>query len=138
MNKRKLDRYEISSKRYKELCAFCEQYPEWKEKLANATYIQAVKYDDEPKPSNHDNADSTARHALRMLKMKRNCELIERIAKEATKKVGNEDMWKFIVKSACYEATYRYMKAYDEIPIERSSFFEYKRYFFYLLDKEKD
>ena len=137
MNKRKLDKYEISSKRYKELCAFCEQYPEWKEKLQNEVFIQAVKYDDDPKPSNHDNSDTTVKHALRMLKMKRNCELIEKTAKEATAK-DNSDLWKYIVKSACYEVTYRYMKAYDEIPIERSAFFEYKRYFFYLLDKAKD
>jgi len=138
MNKRKLDRYEISSKRYKELCAFCEQYPEWKEKLQNEVYIRAVSYDGDPKPSNHDNSDTTAKHALRMLKMKRNCELIDKIAKEATKKSGCDDLWKYIVKSACYEVTYRYMKAYDDIPIERSAFFEYKRFFFYLLDKEKD
>lgn len=137
MNKRKLDKYEISSKRYKELCAFCEQYSEWKEKLSNEVFISAVNYNDDPKPANHDNSDTTARHALRMLKMKRNCDLIERIAKEATKKAGG-DLWKFIIKSACYEVTYRYMKAYDEIPIERSTFFEYKRYFFYLLDREKD
>ena len=34
MNKRdlKLDKYGISPKRYKELCGFCEQYPEWKAK----------------------------------------------------------------------------------------------------------
>lgn len=138
MNKRKLDGYEISSKRYRELCAFCEQYPEWKEKLANEVYIQGVKYDDDPKPSNRDNSDTTARHAIRMLKMKRNVELIEKTAKEATKKLQYQEMWKYIIKSACYEVTYRYMKAYDDIPIERSSFFEYKRYFFYLLDKEKD
>lgn len=137
MNKRKLDKYEISSKRYKELCAFCEQYPEWKEKLKNEVYIQAVKYDDDPKPANHDNSDTTARHALRMLKLKRNCELIEKIAKEATAK-SSGDLWRYIIKSACYEVTYPYMKAYDEIPIERSAFFEYKRYFFYLLDQEKD
>lgn len=137
MNKRKLDKYEISSKRYKELCAFCEQYPEWKEKLKNDVFIQAVKYDDDPKPSNHDNSDTTAKHALRMLKMKRNCELIENTAKQAAGK-DDSDLWKYIVKSACYEVTYRYMKAYDEIPIERSAFFEYKRYFFYLLDKAKD
>ena len=138
MNKRKLDNYQISNKRYRELCAFCEQYPEWKEKLQNEVYIQAVKYDDDPRPSNHDNSDTTAKHALRMLKMKRNCELIEKTAQEATKKLQYKDMWKYIIKSACYEVTYRYMKAYDNIPIERSSFFEYKRYFFYLLDKEKD
>ena len=99
MNKRKLDGYEISNKRYRELCAFCEQYPEWKEKLANEVFIQGVKYDDDPKPSNHDNSDTTARHAIRMLKMKRNVELIENIAKEATKKLQYPDMWKYIIKS---------------------------------------
>lgn len=133
MNKRKLDGYEISSKRYKELCAFCEQYPEWKEKLKNENFIQGVRYDDSPKPSNHDNSDTTAKHAIKMLKFKRNCELIEKIAKQA-----NPDLWEYIIKSACYEATYKFLKGYDEIPIERSAFFEYKRYFFYLLDKAKD
>lgn len=133
MNKRKLDGYEISSKRYKELCAFCEQYPEWKEKLKNESFIQGVKYDDTPKPSNHDNSDTTARHAIKMLKYKRNCELIEKTAQKA-----DSEFWQYIIKSACYEATFRYLKGIDEIPIERSAFFERKRYFFYLLDKEKE
>ena len=35
MNKRNLvlDKYGISGKRYKELCGFCEQYPEWLSEL---------------------------------------------------------------------------------------------------------
>ena len=35
MNKRQLnlEKYGISGKRYKELCGFCEQYPEWKNQL---------------------------------------------------------------------------------------------------------
>lgn len=136
MNKNKLDDYNISGKRYKELCAFCEQYPEWKEKLSNEVYIRGISYDG-VKPSNHDNSDTTAKHALRMLKLKRNCELIEKIAKKATEKSGG-DLWRYIIKSACYEVSYRYLKAYDEIPVERSTFFSYKRYFFYLLDQEKD
>lgn len=137
MNKRKLDNYEISKKRYRELCAFCEQYPEWKEKLKGVTYIRAVQYNDNPQPSNRNNSDTTANHALRLLKLKRNCELIENTAKKATQK-ASDNLWKYIVKAACYEVSYRYLKAYDEIAIERSAFYEYKRYFFYLLDKEKD
>lgn len=72
-----------------------------------------------------------------MFKLKRNCELIEKCAKEATAKAGDE-IWKYIIKYVCYEVSYRYLKAYDEIPIERANFFEYKRYFFYLLNEEKD
>ena len=72
-----------------------------------------------------------------MLKLKRNCELIEKCAKEATVKAAGE-IWRYIIKNVCFEVSYRYMKTYDEIPIERATFFSYKRYFFYLLDQEKD
>lgn len=134
MNKKKLhfDDFEITRKRYKELCAFCEQYPEWKEKLRNATFIQAVKYDDEPKPSNHENSDTTAKHALRMLKMKRDCELIERVAKQAC-----PDNYECIIKAVCYEVSSTYLINWEHIPMSRSTFYEKRRYFFYLLDLEK-
>lgn len=136
MNKRKLGKYRLNKYRYRELCAFCMQYQEWKEELSNNVYYSAITYDG-AKPSNHQNSDTTAKHALRMLKLKRNCELIEKCAKEATKLAG-KDITDCMIKAACYEASYRYLKAYDEVPVERTSFYEYKRYFFYLLDKEKD
>ena len=45
MNKRKLkfDDLEISGKRYKELCGFCEQYPEWKSQLYEFMALKAVQ-----------------------------------------------------------------------------------------------
>lgn len=134
MNKKKLkfDDFGISKKRYKELCGFCEQYPEWKQKLRNQSFIQAVQYGDEPKPSNRNNADTTAKHALMMLKMKRDCELIERLAKKADK-----DYWECIIKSACYEVSTTYLITYDDMHLEKSAFYERRRYFFYLLDIEK-
>ena len=134
MNKKKLkfDDFGISGKRYKELRAFCEQYPEWKEKISNQSFIQAVQYGDEPKPSNHNNADTTAKHALLMLKMKRNCELIERVAKMA-----DADYWEHIIKSVCFEVSVNYLICYENLYIERSAFYERRRYFFYLLDIEK-
>ena len=112
------------------------QYQDWKDELSNNVYFSAIQYDG-AKPKNHQTSDTTAKHALRMLKLKRNCEIIEKCAKEATAKLGG-DLWKFIIKSACYDVSYRYMKTYEEIPIERATFFSYKRYFFYLLDQEKD
>lgn len=135
MNKKKLkfDDFGISRKRYKELCAFCEQYPEWKEKLKNQTFIQAVQYNDEPKPANHNNSDTTARHALLMLKMKRNCELIEKVAKMA-----DQEFWESIIKSACYEVSTSYLTGWENIPLSKSAFYERRRYFFYLLDIEKN
>ena len=53
-NKRKLSlsKYGISNKRYKELCGFCEQYPEWKDELRYKTStIKSVEITDIPKMS---------------------------------------------------------------------------------------
>lgn len=135
MNKRKikLDNYGISGKRVKELCGFCEQYPDWKKEISNHAYISAVQYGDEPKPSNHNNSDTTAKHAMRMLKYKKNVDLIERIAKEAA---GDE--WLFLIKAICYELQLNYLINYEGMSMSMSSFYEKRRYFFYRLDEEKN
>lgn len=135
MNKRdlKLDKYGISGKRYKELCGFCEQYPDWKKELNNHAYISAVAYGDEPRPSNHDNSDTTAKHALKMLKYKRNCELIEKVAKEA-----DDKYWQHIIKAVCYEVPINYLMEIDGLHLSKSVFYDRRRYFFYLLDIEKN
>lgn len=134
MNKRdiKLGKYGISGKRFKELCGFCEQYPDWKKELSNHAFISAVRYTDDPKPSNHDNADTTARDALRMLKYKKNVDLIEKVAKE----VDNE-RWEYLIKAICYEVPITYLINCENMGLSASSFYERRRYFFYLLDLEK-
>ena len=85
MNKRQLnlEKYGISGKRYKELCGFCEQYPEWKNQL----------------------------------------------------KFSNDSQ--YIIKSVCYEVPVTYLIACEGMPIGKSAFYEMRRYFFYLLDKNK-
>ena len=135
MNKRdlKLDKYGINGKRFKELCGFCEQYPDWKKELSNHAYISAVAYGDEPKPSNHENSDTTAKHALKMLKYKRNCELIEKVAKEA-----DHEHWMFLIKHICYEVPVNYLISCENMGLSTSAFYERRRYFFYLLDAEKN
>ena len=133
MNKRKLkfEDLEISDKRYKELCGFCEQYPEWKSKLGSMSFVKGVNYDS-TKPSNHDNSDTTASHALKALALKRKVDLIESCAK-----VAGGDFARFIIRSACYEESYEYLSGIKKLHISRSAFYEKRRYFFYLLDLEK-
>ena len=66
MNKRdlKLDKYGISGKRYKELCGFCEQYPEWQNELKEKTNtVHSIEITD--MPIYHGNADVTANLATR-------------------------------------------------------------------------
>lgn len=135
MSKRplKLDGYGISSKRYKELCGFCEQYPDWKKEITSHPYISAVQYGSEPKPSNHENSDTTAKHALKMLKYKRNVELIEKVAKQA-----DNEFWEFLIKSVCYEVPINYLISVEGMGLCQASFYKRRRYFFYLLDIEKN
>lgn len=143
MDKRRLkfDELEISGKRYKELCGFCEQYPEWKEKLNGMTYIRAVQYSDDPQPSNHNNSDTTQKHALRALALKRKVDMIEKCAKKVDEDYSKGDkryqIWEFIIRSACYEESYEFLSGIKSLHMSRSAFYERRRYFFYLLDKEK-
>ena len=135
MNKRdlKLGKYGISGKRFKELCGFCEQYPDWKRELTSHAFISAVQYGDEPKPSNHNNADTTSRQALKLLKYKRNVDLIEKVAKEA-----DVEYWEYLIKHICYEVPINYLINVEGCGLTSSIFYDRRRFFFYLLDQEKN
>ena len=135
MSKReiKLDQYGISGKRYKELCGFCEQYPDWKKEISNHAYISAVDYNNDPKPANHNNSDTTVKHALKMLKYKRNVNLIEKVAKEV-----DSERWEYLIKLICYEVPLNYLINVDGLHLSPSAVYERRRYFFYLLDIEKN
>ena len=134
MNKRnlRLEKYDISSKRYKELCGFCEQYPEWQDYLLlNANSLKSPKLSDMPSSPNV-NGDETSNIAIKCCDYESKCNLIERVAKEAS-----PEFWHYIIKSVCYEVSLRYLLAYEHMPLSKSAFYERRRYFFYLLDKEK-
>ena len=68
MDKRKssLKNYGISSKRYKELCGFCEQYPEWKEELAyNVNTVKSQQIGNVSYGSKNNISNKTADLALK-------------------------------------------------------------------------
>lgn len=136
MNKRKLklDKHGISSKRYKELCGFCEQYPDWKKEIAKAesSVLEGVQYSDMPKSPNMGTSDTTGNIATKLAEYKSKCELIEKVAKEA-----DAEYWEAIIKSICYEVPINFLIGYEHMPISQASFYDRRRYFFYLLDKEK-
>lgn len=135
MNKRelRLEKYGISNKRYKELCGFCEQYPEWKESLKNHAFLSAVSYSDMPKNPNIGVSDKTSEDAIKLVIQLSNCELIERVAKEA-----DPEFWEYLIKAVCYEVPITYLQTMEDMPLEKSAFYERRRYFFYLLDKAKN
>ena len=134
MNKRelKLEKFGISSKRYKELCGLCEQYPEWKRELENSSFLKAVQYSDMPKSPNVGTSNPTEEMALRNERLLANCMLIEETAKEA-----DNEFWEFLIRSACYEDSINYLQTVMGLYMSKSEFYRKRRYFFYLLNKKK-
>ena len=135
MNKRqlKLEKYGITSKRYKELCGFCEQYPDWKLFLSlNKDTVKGISYDGIMTSNTGNITDKTADLAIKRVSIQEKVNLIERTAKDA-----DPDLWEFIIKSVCYEQPYWYIRDIMNAPVSRNSFYAKRKYFFVLLDKRK-
>lgn len=134
MDKRKLklDDYGISSARYKELCGFCQQYPEWLDELEyNTDTLKSNEITDMPK-NTHANSDQTGELAMRRVELRKKCELVEQTAIES-----DAELYPYIIKCICYELSLKYLESVMGMPCSRAAFYDKKRYFFYLLDKRK-
>lgn len=134
MDKRKLKlaNYGISANRYKELSGFCEQYPEWKQKLRlQGTTVKSPRLTD--MPTARKLSDSTGDLAVKRVEMERKCNLIEKTAEQASR-----DLAPFIIKSVCYGQTLNHLIMIGEMPCSRTAFYDARRYFFYLLDQNKE
>lgn len=127
----KLDEYGISKKRYKELCGFCEQYPDWKRQIADYSYIKPAFKTSEV-CGGGGTSDPTFDAALKLDRYIENVELIERVAQEVDK-----DMWMFLIKAICYEVPPTYLINMEGMPMSLRTYFNRRRYFFYLLDKNR-
>ena len=128
----KLSKYGIGPKRYAELRAFCEQYPEWKQFLASETNTVKSKVITDMPLSRDPMSNATENLAFRRSVHSCQCDLIERVAKQAS-----EDLYEYIIKSACYELPVRYLIMVDNMPCSAATLYDMRRYFFYLLDIEK-
>lgn len=135
MNKRgiKLDKYGISKKRYKELCGFCEQYPEWCRAVKEVSFIKGVSYDPSPKSITNAVSSPVEVAAIKNELMLSKINLIETVAKDVDK-----EYWKQMLDVICYKAPLGYMIDVGGLRMSRSAFYERRRYFFYLLDQKKE
>lgn len=119
--------YEISRERYRELKYFCRQYADKKAKAAEARLPGGQALDGMP----HGSAvgDPTARRAEKAMRYARDVELIERCAadaapgyaKELLRNVTEGTPWEYLPAACC----------------GRRQFYELRRRFFWLLDREK-
>lgn len=137
-NKRdlKLDHYEISKYKYRELSNFCYQYPEWLKKLQEINQESNIKSPDlENSVRCGDNASKVEKMALKAASLRNNIDLI----KNAAMKAAGDDLAEYILLSVTNpEIDYRYLSTIKKMPCSRSTFFRIRRKFFYTLAEMKD
>lgn len=135
MDKRKLklDKYGISGKRFKELSGFCEQYPDWKKELSFMTDAVKSPAFDGIGSFGGETSDTTGNLAIRRHDISKKCDLIEKTARQA-----NSELARYIIQSVCYELPLRYLICVENMPCSRAAFYDARRYFFYLLDQNKE
>ena len=112
----KLSDYNISRAKYNELKYFCIQYAEKKQKLQNAYGLKATVNDGMPKSNL--SGDSTAQEAVR---------------NAMTARKASPEIYKWILRNVTEGTPYEWM----DVPVGRRQFYEYRRYFFYLLAQKR-
>lgn len=132
MNKRdlRLDKYGISKNRQRELIYLCKQYPEWKKTLSNFSMLKGHEFTDMPKTTR--NTNPTEELTFKRIKLQSKCELIEKTAKEVS-----ADLYPYLIMSVCEEISFTQLEE-KKIPCSKASFYDLRRYFFVLLDKNRD
>lgn len=129
MNERDLSlgQFEISRERYRELKYFCRQYPEKKQKLADARSLSGVSMDGMPHGT--DVGDPTARRAERALRYAADVRLIEQTAADAAPGFSRE-----LLRNVTEGVPWEYLPSTD---CPRRAFYDARRKFFWLLDQRK-
>lgn len=121
----KLDRYNISGNRYRELKYFCRQYREKQSLLRSITEVGS------PPLSGGGSgklSDKTASTAIRRAELQRELELIEQTAIEA-----DAEIYTYIISNVADGVPWEYFS----VPYSRATFYRRVRKFFWLLDKKK-
>lgn len=131
MKKRELvlTKYGISNARQRELRAFCEQLPEWKQFLSeHKNTVESSRYRDVPEKTMGAISDKTADLAVKRANLQEKIRLVEDIARET-----DPELWEYIIASICYDIPYHKLN----VPISQNAFYDRRRYFYFLLDHKK-
>lgn len=131
-----MHKYSISSNRYRELKYFCYQYADWNreiEALGQDIRPKGIAYDEVQGRTNKAGSPTEA-VAVRIQTLEENVRMLEDAAKEAS-----GDLWTYILLYVTNpDINFRYLEMVNGIPCSRRSFYNYRRKFFYYLDKKKD
>ena len=121
----KLDGYNISGNRYRELKCFCRQYREKQSLLRSITEVGSPPICG---GGGGRLSDKTASTAIRRAELQRDLELIEQTAIEA-----DAEIYTYIISNVADGVPWEYLG----VPYSRATFYRRVRKFFWLLDKKK-
>ena len=121
----KLDEYNISGNRYRELKYFCRQYREKQSLLRSITEVGSPPICG---GGGGRLADKTASTAIRRTELQRDLEMIEQTAVEA-----DAEIYTYILSNVADGVPWEYLG----VPYSRATFYRRVRKFFWLLDKKK-
>ena len=144
-----LNKYGISKHRVDELKGYCLQYTEWRDKLRYE--VDAVKSQEiTGMPFSGGITNSTMNLAIQRDILFQKCQSVEQtiIQTITTLKKGNtdcllyngdyKDLYDHILKSVTNaDINYTYLNECMNIPISNYAYKQFRRYFFFLLDKNK-
>jgi len=128
--KRKLDmrKFNISPYAYKELEYFCMQYKEKKKKIDEGYGIRATRFNGSGIMKNGI-SDTTFDNAERIIRLKRDVEIIEQAAKDT-----DEVLYKYILRNVTEGIGFEVLN----IPCGRRQFYDKRKVFFYKLYRLKN
>ncbi|WMI81830.1 hypothetical protein [Anaerotignum sp. MB30-C6] len=122
----KLQSYNISDNRYRELKYFCRQYREKQSQLRSITELSSPRFDSTG--GGNKTSDRTADTACRRAQLQRDIEMIEQSAIEADVEISA-----YIMDNVVDGIAYEYL----DVPASIASFYRKRRKFFWILDKMK-
>ncbi|WMI82023.1 hypothetical protein [Anaerotignum sp. MB30-C6] len=122
----KLESYDISENRYRELKYFCKQYREKQSLLGAVTELSSPRF--ECTGTGNKIVDRTADTALKRVQLQRDIEMIEQAAMEADKEIKQ-----YIISNVVDGIAYEYL----QVPTGRRKFYESRKIFFTILSAKK-
>ena len=127
------NKYHIDKHRHYELKHFCLQYPSWKRTYADLNAANVGLSTANKFPSSNQPGDPTAKRAVAKARLIERIEMIEKIANEADRQLGD-----YILKAVTEGLSYTYLKSRLEIPCGKDMYYDRYRRFFWLLNKVRD
>ena len=122
------NRYYIPKHRYLELVHLCRQYDDWVKELSGICFVSNSLTNTTPKSYKESKTEHDAIY-ISKLGIKKNT--IEECSKQAAGELSN-----YILLAVTKGLSYENLRMVYKIPCCRQLYYEYYRYFFWLLDQE--